>query len=54
MSTLPARRIARRVGRRSLRHLVEQRGPQLDLRMPEQRPGRSRRRAARALGALYA
>ena len=54
MSTLPARRIARRVGRRSLRHLVEQRGPRLDLGTPEQRPERSRPAAVRALDALYA
>ena len=30
MNALPARRVPHRVGRRSLRHLVERRGPRLD------------------------
>lgn len=54
MSTPPARRIARRVGRRSLTHLVERRRPRRDLRMPQLRPERSRLLAVRALDALYA
>ena len=38
MSTLPARRFACRVGRRSLRHLVKRRKSRLNLRMSKQRP----------------
>ena len=42
MNALPARRIAHRVGRRSLTHLAKRRRPRLDLGMLEQRPERSR------------
>ena len=54
MNAIPAPRIPHRVGRRTLRRLVERRGPRLDLGMPKQSPERSRPLAVQALDALNA